>query len=161
VATDTVIASIIAGVFGTATMDLMNLLFARRRLILQIDVAMIGRMAAGWARGRFRYGHPSEMEPVAGEKFLGYVAHHGIGVGLAIPFIFFCEYFAGGPVQPTWAIPYGLATTIASWFLVYPAMGFGVCGWRSPDGPKAIFSPLANHLFYGVGLALGLALIAW
>jgi hypothetical protein len=52
---------------GTLMMDSLNLLFARTGMLSKIEVGMIGRMAVGWARGRFRYGHPSEMEQVANE----------------------------------------------------------------------------------------------
>lgn len=158
---DLVVFGIIAGVLGTLAMDLLNLLFARTGIILKIDVAMIGRMAAGWTRGRFLYGHPSEMKQVTNEKLYGYVAHYGIGVGLSLPFVFCWAFLVGGPASPIWALGYGIATTVASWFFVYPCMGFGTCGWRSPDGAKAILSPLANHLFYGAGLAAGIALMAY
>ena len=156
---DLVIAGVVAGVLGTLVMDLGNLLLARAKIISKIDVGMIGRMAAGWARGRFRYGHPSEMEEVPNEVLLGYATHLGIGVGLAVPYVLGWNLLIGGPVSPTWAIPYGVGTTVASWFFVYPSMGFGVFGRRSPEGLKATLSPLANHLFYGVGLAAGIALL--
>jgi len=161
VVANTLVAAVVAGVVGTIAMDLLNLLFARPGMILKIDVAMIGRMAAGWARGRFRYGHPAEMAPIANERLLGFVAHYAIGIGLAIPFVFFAEHLAGSLVQPIWALPYGIATTVASWFLVYPSMGLGMCGWRSPEGAKAITSPLANHTFYGVGLVAGFFLMMY
>ena len=156
---DTVIVGIVVGVSGTIAMDLLNLLFARIGIILKIDVAMIGRMAAGWTRWRFRYRHPNEMEHVTNETFLGYVAHYGIGVSLAIPFVFGWALLIGGDASPIWALAYGVATTAASWLFVYPCMGFGAFGVRAPEGAKAIFSPLANHLFYGVGLAAGIALM--
>jgi hypothetical protein len=38
-------------------------------------------------------------------------------------------------------------------------MGFGVFGLKSPQGLKATFSSLANHLFYGIGLAVSLAIV--
>ncbi|MDH3816802.1 MAG: DUF2938 family protein, partial [Acidobacteriota bacterium] len=60
---------------------------------------------------------------------------------------------------PVWALAYGLATTVASLFFVYPSMGLGVAGRRSPEGMRAPLSSLANHLFYGVGLAGGIALM--
>jgi uncharacterized membrane protein YeaQ/YmgE (transglycosylase-associated protein family) len=73
-----------AGVLGTLAMDLLNNLVARTGMLLKIDVGMIGRMAVGWTHGRFRYGHPGEMEQVANEILYGYVAHYIIGVGLAV-----------------------------------------------------------------------------
>jgi len=156
---DLVIAGVVAGVLGTILMDSLNLLFARAGMISRIDVGGIGRMAAGWARGRFCYGHPSEMEKVTNEMLYGYVTHYAIGVGLAVPYMLGWDLLVGGPASPVWAVAYGVATTVASWFFVYPSMGLGVFGRRSPEGLRAPISSLANHLFYGMGIAVGIALL--
>jgi uncharacterized membrane protein YeaQ/YmgE (transglycosylase-associated protein family) len=156
---DLVVTGVVAGVLGTLVMDLLNLLFARTGMLSKIEVGMIGRMAVGWARGRFRYGHPSEMQQVANEMLYGYVTHYTIGVGLAVPYVFGWALLVGGPVSPVWALAYGLATTVASYCFVFPSMGLGVFGSRSPEGIRAPLSSLANHLFYGVGLAVGVALV--
>jgi len=158
---DLVVMGVVAGVLGTLTMDSLNLLFARIGVLSRIDVGMIGRMAVGWAHGRFRHGHPSEMEQVPNEKTYGLVTHYGIGVGLAVPYVFGWALLVGGPPSATWAIAYGVATTVASWFFVYLSTGLGVLGRRSPEGIRAPLSSLANHLFYGVGLAVGIALGDW
>ena len=156
---DLVAMAVVAGVLGTLAMDSFNLLFARTGIVSKIDARMIGRMAVGWARGRFRYGHPSEMVQVANEVFYGYVTHYTIGLGFAVPYVLGWNMLVGRPVSPVWALAYGVATTVASWFFVYPSMGFGVFGRRSPDGFRAPLSSLANHLFYGMGLAVGVALV--
>jgi uncharacterized membrane protein YeaQ/YmgE (transglycosylase-associated protein family) len=148
---DLVVTGVVAGVLGTLVMDSLNLLFARTGMLSKIDVGMIGRMAAGWARGRFRYENPSQMEQVANEKLYGYLAHYTIGVGLAIPFVLGWDLWVGGPASPVWALAYGVSTTVASYFFVFPSMGFGVAGRRSPEGMR--------HLFYGVGIAVGIALV--
>lgn len=152
---DLIVTGVVAGVLGTLAMDALNHLFARTGMISKIDVAMIGRMAAGWAHGRFRYRNPGEMESVAHEKLIGYITHFAIGVVLALIYVFGWDHLVGGPPSPVWALVYGVATTVASWFFVYPAMGLGVCGRRSPEGIRASLSPLANHLFFGVGMAVG------
>ena len=156
---DLVVTGVVAGVLGTLVMDFLNLLCARTGMISKIEMGTIGRMAVGWAHGRFRYGNPSEMQQVANEKLYGYVTHYAIGVSLAVPFVFGWDLLVGGPVSPVWALAYGLATTVASLFFVYPSMGLGVAGRRSPEGMRAPLSSLANHLFYGVGLAVGIALM--
>ena len=156
---DLVVTAVVAGVLGTLMMDFLNHLCARTGMISKIDVAMIGRMAVGWSRGRFRYGNPSEMEQVANETLYGYITHYTIGVGLAVPYVFGWALMVGGPISPAWALTYGLGTTVASYFFVYPSMGLGVFGLRSPEGMRAPLSSLANHLFYGVGLAAGIALM--
>jgi hypothetical protein len=119
-----VVIGVVAGVVGTVVMALGNLIFARTGVIIRIDVRMIGRMAGGWTRRRFRYGHPSEMVEMANERAVGY----------------------------------GLLTTVASWFFVYPSMELGPLGLRWPEGAKAPLSSLANHLFFGVGMAVGIVL---
>jgi uncharacterized membrane protein YeaQ/YmgE (transglycosylase-associated protein family) len=156
---DIAVTGIVAGVLGTLAMDSLNLLFARTGMLSKIDVGMIGRMVVGWAHGRFRYGHPGEMQQVANETLYGYIAHYMIGVGLAVPYVLGWDLVVGGPASPAWSVVYGVATTAASYFFVYPSMGLGLFGRRSPEGVRAVCSPLANHLFYGVGLAAGVALM--
>lgn len=148
---------VFAGVVGTLVMDALNVLVARTGWISRIDVGTIGRMAAGWARGRFVYSHPSEMQEVRNEVPLGILSHYAIGVALAVPFVVGWWSVSGGSPLPVWALVYGIGTTVASWFFVYPSMGFGAFGRRSPDGLKATLSSLANHVFYGLGLAMGVA----
>jgi hypothetical protein len=156
---DLLVTGFAAGVLGTLVMDSLNHLFARIGVISKIDVSIIGRMAVGWAKGRFRYGHPDEMECVPHEMFYGYFTHYAIGVGLAVLFVLAWNLLIGGPASPVWAFFYGVATTVASLFFVYPSMGMGAFGRRSPEGIKAPLSSLANHLFYGVGIALAVALL--
>ncbi len=156
---DLVVTGVVAGVLGTLVMDSLNLLFARTWMLSKIEVGMIGRMAVGWAHGRFRYRHPSEMEQVANEMLYGYVTHYTIGMGLAVPYVLGWDLLVGGPASPVWALAYGVATTVASYFFVFPSMGLGVFGRRSPEGIRAPLSSLANPLFYGVGLAVGIALV--
>lgn len=153
------VTGFVSGVLGTLVMDLLNNLVARTGLFLKIDVAMIGRMAAGWTHGRFFYRHPDEMEQVPNEMIYGYLAHFAIGVGLAVPFVLGWDFWVGETVSPVWSVLYGVATTAASFFFVYPSMGFGVFGRRSPERTRAFITPLANHLFYGVGLAVGVVLV--
>jgi hypothetical protein len=149
---------VLAGVLGTVTMDALNRLFADAGILARIDVAMLGRLAAGWRRGRARYGQPSDVEPVTHERVYGYVTHYAIGVGFAVAYVVAWGLFVGGPPSPWWALVYGLATTGASYCFVFPSMGLGIFGRRSPEGLRAPLSSLANHLFYGAGLAVGIAL---
>jgi len=155
---DLILTGFIAGVLGTLMMDSLNHLFARYGVISKIDIRIIGRMAVGWAKGRFRYNHPNEMEPAPNEIVYGYFTHYAIGVGFAIPFILGWDLLVGGPVSPIWTFVYGVTTTVASLFIVYPSMGFGIFGLRSPEGVKSSLSSLANHGFFGVGMAVAVAL---
>ena len=154
-----VVLGIVTGVFGTLVMDSLNLLFARNGIISKIDMGMLGRMAMGWAHGRFRYRNPSEMKQVANEMLYGYITHYIIGVSLALPYVLGWDLMVGGPASPAWALVYGVTTTIASWFFVYPSLGLGVFGLRSPEGIKSTLSSLANHIFFGIGMAVAVTLV--
>ena len=156
---DLVVTGVAAGVLGTLVMDALNHLLARTGMISRIDVRMIGRMAVGWAHGRFCYRHPAEKEQVANDRLFGHLTHYAIGVFLAVPYVLAWDLAVGGPVSPVWTLAYGVATTVAFLFFVYPSMGQGVLGRRSPDGIKAPLSSLANHTFYGTGMALAVALV--
>jgi hypothetical protein len=105
---DLVLTGFVAGVLGTLAMDFLNNLVARTGVFLKIDVAMIGRMAAGWTRWRFRYRHPDEMEQVPNEMIYGYITHFAIGVSLAFPFVLAWDLWVGGPASPVWAVVYGV-----------------------------------------------------
>jgi hypothetical protein len=155
---DLVVMGVVAGVLGTLVMDSLNHLFARTGMLLKIDMKMIGRMSMGWVHGRFRYRSPSEMKQVANEMLYGYVTHYTIGVGLAVPYVLGWDLLVGGTASPIWALAYGVATTVASVFFVYPTMGLGVFGWRSPEGIRAPLSSLANHFFFGLGMAFAVVL---
>ena len=150
---------IVAGVIGTLIMDLFNFLFARFGIIIKIDNRMIGRMSAGWLRGRFVYKNPTEMKQVTYEKILGFISHYWIGISLSIPYVLGWFLFFNETASAIWAIPYGILTTVASWFFVYPSMGLGVFGLKSHDGIKATLSSLSNHIFYGIGIAVGIVLL--
>ena len=154
---DVALIAVVAGLVGTLVMDALNALVSRTKLISRIDVGMIGRMAAGWARGRFCYSSPNEMQQVQNEALIGLGTHYAIGVALSLPFVIGWSFLLGGLPSPLWTLGYGIATTAASWFFVYPSMGLGAFGLQSPEGMKATFSSLANHLFYGLGLAFGVA----
>ena len=154
-----VVTGVVAGVLGTLAMDLLNLVFARTGVLSRIEVRMIGRMAVGWARGRFRYGHPGEIEPVTNEGVYGFIAHYTIGVSLSLGYVLGWHLLVGGPASPIWALAYGIATTAAAYLFVLPSMGLGVLGRRSPEGVRTPLSSLANHLFYGAGMAIGIALV--
>jgi len=157
-AMELIVTGVVAGLLGTLVMDSLNHLFARTGMLSRIDIGMIGRMSAGWARGRFRYRHPGEIEQIANEVFYGYVTHYTIGVAMAVAYMLGWSFLIGGPASAVWALAYGAATTVASYFFVFPSMGMGVCGRRSPEGIRGPLSSLVNHLFYGAGMAVAVAI---
>jgi hypothetical protein len=45
---------------------------------------------------------------------------------LAVTYVLGWDLLVGGPASPVWALAYGVATTVASHFFVFPSMGLGV-----------------------------------
>jgi len=156
---DLIVIGVIAGLSGTLVMDLMNKLLSRAGILMKIDIAMIGRMAAGWLRGRFRYNQPNKIKKVTGEILFGYITHYAIGISFALVYVFGWNLLIGGNASPLWAIVYGVATTAGAFFFILPSMGFGVLGRLSPEGIRIHLSSLINHLFYGMGIAIGIIIV--
>ena len=154
-----ILLGIMAGIAGTLVMDVTNHLLSQRGLLLNIDIRMIGRMSAGWVRGRFRYHNPQQMQASGYERVLGWITHYAISLIFALTYVLGWHFLIGDPVSAVWALVYGIATTIASLCLVFPSMGFGLFGRRSPHGLRAPLSSLANHTFFGIGMALVIALV--
>jgi hypothetical protein len=155
-----ILTGIFIGILGTVVMDVGNILFASFGLINRVDLSILGRMAVGWTRGRFVYDNPDELEPVAVEKLLGGLTHYGIGICLAFVYVLGWAWLHGGKLSTGWVLMYGVCTTAMSYFLVYPSMGLGVFGLKSTDGIRNMYSSLANHIFFGTGMALAVLLLS-
>jgi hypothetical protein len=51
-------------------------------------------------------------------------------------------------------------TTALAWFVMFPAMGWGIAGTRGPENLLLARTSLFNHALYGLGLALWASLLA-
>ena len=145
------------GVVATVTMDVGMVLAARLAPAVlasdKIGPEMIGRWAAGLARGKWWHEDISAEQPVRGEVWLGFAAHYFTGIVLtgstsrpraAVPV---------GPGVPG-AVAYGVATSVLPLLLMYPSMGYGCCGRRSGDARSLVWTMLAGHVGFGVGIGL-------
>jgi len=57
------------------------------------------------------------------------------------------------------AILYGTATTALPWFLMFPSQGMGWLGLDAPSDAHLARASLFNHIIFGVGIALWIAVI--
>ena len=57
------------------------------------------------------------------------------------------------------AILYGTATTALPWFLMFPSQGMGWLGLDAPGDAHLARASLFNHIIFGVGIALWMAVI--
>lgn len=138
---------------ATLVMDLWALLRARAFGVPSLDYALVGRWVGHMARGRFRHAPITASAPVRGERALGWLAHYAIGVAFAALLV---------AAQPGWAreptllpaLAAGLASLVAPFLVMQPAMGFGIAAARAPLPDVARRRSLATHLVFGLGLYL-------
>jgi hypothetical protein len=156
-------AAVPAGVLATVTMDaamvaasyLGGSAFSSNRL----DVDMVGRWAAGLARGRFRHGDITSEPALRGEVGLGLLTHYGTGIILTQAFLLLPRRGDGRPSVVT-ATAYGVATAVFPLLVMFPSMGYGWAGLRSGDAARLVRIMLLGHVAFGVGIGLGASCFA-
>ncbi len=147
-----ILAGVLVGVAGTVTMDVLGSVSRKVGLAAGVKGQWVGRWYLGIARGQFVHADVAASPEQAGEKRAALVGHYVIGITLAV---FYVVGTGLVRVSPGWflaALGYGLATCVFPWFLVFPALGFGLFGRKGPAELKLFASSLLNHLFYGLGL---------
>ncbi len=147
--------AVVVGVVGTLTMDLVGAVLQRAGIVRMLP---IGRWVAYLARGKARHEDITKSPKVRGELPLSLV-HYLIGIALAAFYLAAVGWFGLG--SPAWwtAIPYGVATSILPYVLMFPSMGYGFFGLKGQPKYFLLRQSLVNHFFFGVGLALGTLLL--
>jgi len=140
------------GVAATVTMDVLGASARRLGLVAGAKGAWVGRWYLGIARGQLVHSDIAAAPELAGEARAAIVGHYLIGMVLAAFYVVGARLLGVRPGGLLAAVGYGLATCIFPWFLLLPALGFGVCGVKGPPELRLFRSSVLNHLFYGLGL---------
>lgn len=147
------------GIGATAAMDAW-LLLLNRLGVPTLDFALIGRWAGHIPRGRWKHAAIARAEPVPGERALGWAVHYAVGIAFAalLVLVFGADWIREPRLLP--ALCVGVASVVAPWFLMQPAMGAGIAASRTPAPAKNRLRSLANHTVFGAGLYLAGVLVA-
>lgn len=150
----------VVGLGGALAMDLWGLVLRRGFGIPTLDYALLGRWIGGMPAGRLTVTRIAAAPPVVGERPLGTAAHYAIGVAFA--WLLLAITGPGWLDAPTLlpALAIGLATIVAPWFVMQPAMGAGFLALKTPTPLRNSLRNLANHSVFGVGLYLAAAALA-
>jgi hypothetical protein len=142
------------GVAGSALMDVWGLVLRRGFNVPTLDYALLGRWIGHFRQGQFVHERIGVAPRVRFERPLGWFAHYSIGVGFA--FVLLAIVGLDWTRSPSiWApMGAGLATIVAPWFVMQPAMGVGIAGSRSPNPSATRLRNVATHTVYGLGLYL-------
>lgn len=135
---------ILIGVGATAFVDVWTIV--RRRLfgIAAPNYGLVGRWVALMPRGRFRHDSIASASAVHGERLIGWLTHYLIGVAFAaiIPVIWGPGWIWRPTLAP--ALFVGLGTVAAPFFVMQPAMGYGVAASRTPRPASARLQSLVT-----------------
>jgi Protein of unknown function (DUF2938) len=153
-------AVILTGMGATLAMDLGALL--RRRLSGSPfpNYAFVGRWIAHLLRGQLRHESIAASPAVRGERTIGWVAHYAIGVVFAslLLAVWGAPWFEHPTPAP--ALLTGVATILAPFLILQPALGAGIAASRTPRPGAARLQSLINHMTFGFGLYAAALLVA-
>jgi hypothetical protein len=149
---DEILIAIITGIGASVLMDLWNLCLKLAFKIPSLNYSLLGRWICHMPSGLFSHENISAAPVKPFERPLGWMAHYSIGVVLALLFVVL------GPdnwlSSPTFLPPlfYGIATVVFPFFILQPALGFGMAASKTPHPWQARLKSLMTHTVFGVGL---------
>lgn len=151
---------LVIGVLATAVMDLW-LLTLKRLGVPTLNFALIGRWMGHWREGVFTHEAIAKAAPVKHELALGWVFHYltGIAFTAILMTVTGSQWIENPTLAP--ALMLGVATVVAPWFVMQPAMGAGIASRRTPAPGTNRVRSLANHSIFGFGLYAAAWLVAW
>ena len=147
-----IVFGVCVGVVATVTMGVLASVSQRIGLTAGAKGQWIGRWYFGMVRGKFVHSNITASPEQAGEKWAALIGHYVIGIALAVIYVEGARWLGVSPGVFLVALGYGSATCVFPWFLVFPALGFGLFGLKGPPELRLFTSSLMNHLFYGLGL---------
>jgi hypothetical protein len=156
------IVGLVAGILATVTMDVVALIALRLGIAgrgpRRTGPDLIGRWIGHLFQGKFRHTDILQTQPLRGELFLGLAAHYSIGIVLTLAYLGLLAVAHARPTALS-AILYGSATTALPWFLMFPSQGMGWLGLDVPGDTHLARASLFNHIMFGLGIALWMAVL--
>jgi hypothetical protein len=148
---------VLVGVLSTLTMDAAFLAASRaggaRFTSDKVGVELVGRWAAGLARGRQRHEDLAAEPPVRGEAGIGLAVHQLTGILLTLAYQEALTRSARRPGVGSGAV-YGAATALLPLLLMYPSWGLGPFGLRSGECAKLVRLMLIGHTVFGAAIGM-------
>ena len=150
-------ASVRVGVAATVTMDatLLTAGILRSETLSSDKIALelVGRWAAGLARGQYLHDDMESEPPVPGEAALGLAVHCLTGIALTQAYYAMLRP-AGRRPGPVTATAYGAATALLPLLVMYPSWGLGPCAMRSGEARRLTRIMLLGHSAFGAGIGV-------
>jgi hypothetical protein len=139
------------GLLATLLMDVLTGAAVWLKLAAPLSPQLVGRWFVSVARARPIHADIAHAMPVNRELLIALPVHYAIGTVLAMLFVWGTAQL-GWPRSFAVALAFGLSTSVLPWFLMFPAMGYGLFGAHGPEGTRLLVSSLMSHAFFGLGL---------
>ena len=153
-------SAVLGGVFSTLLMDIGSMLIRTTGLTAGAPPAIIGKWFMYVLRGRLTHADIVSSPDIQIKMPLALAIHYSIGIVLASVFVAFVAWQHPHRGLFWFAVGFGLITTVLPWFLMFPAMGWGIAGARGPQRFLLTRTSLVNHAFYGLGLGVWMTYVA-
>lgn len=154
-----VISFVIAGIVATAIADLWQQLLKHGAGLPIANWRLIGRWVGTMPRGAFIHAPIAASPPVDGERGIGWAFHYAVGIAYAALYAVIVRAMPDAGLSLTSALLFGAATLLAPWFLLQPALGFGVMARRLANRRAVFWVTVTTHLVFGLGLYAGFAVV--
>jgi hypothetical protein len=146
------VSIVLTGLGATAMTDAWTQM---RKYLFEIpppNFALVGRWMAHVARGRIQHESIAASPKIRAESAIGWSTHYLIGIAFACLLAIFCgtEWFRHPTPIP--ALITGIATVVAPFFIMQPAMGAGIAASRTARPNMARLHSLVMHAVFGLGL---------
>ncbi|MCL1665914.1 DUF2938 domain-containing protein [Elizabethkingia ursingii] len=151
--------AILIGAGATIFMDVYAVIVKKLFNIPSLDYRLVGRWIGNFKNGIFSHQNIMQTKPIPHERLIGWMAHYGIGIGFAfvLLFIWGVNWLEHPSLFP--AILIGISTTLAPFFMMQPAFGFGIAASKTPNPRIARIRSLWVHFIYGIGLYVSALLV--
>jgi len=144
--------AILIGCGATLFMDLWAAVQQRIFGVTPLNYALVGRWIGHLLRGRVAHRSIAAAPAIPGEAALGWSAHYAIGIGFAALLLAVCGLDWARNPTPGPALLTGIATVVAPFFVLQPALGAGIAARKTPRPNIARLRSLVTHTVFGIGL---------
>lgn len=152
-------ATVLLGLGATALVDAWSLLRCQILKMPLPDYALIGRWVGHWRHGQFWHQAIRGAPAIRFERAMGWIVHYLVGITFALGFLILVgsRWLQAPGLLP--ALAFGLATVVAPFLILQPAMGLGLAAAKAPAPNRTRLHSLITHLVFGLGLYLSAWLI--
>lgn len=149
---ETIMRILAVGIVATLIMDVLALIQARVFGVASLDYGLVGRWLGHMLHRQFRHPSIRTAPSVRNERLLGWAFHYITGCAFAA--VLFGVQGVAWLCNPSLipALMTGLISVIAPFFIMQPALGFGIAASRTAAPNVARRRSVIAHLTFGVGL---------